>query len=96
VFSHPDVTGGHQARSGSGGAELTVVPDERELASVVFALENDDARHAVAAWGVVETALRMRGVALVAPGRATSRAQPVLRPVSTPLARRGWLPNRPR
>jgi len=90
VFSHPDVTGGHQARSGSGGAELTVVPDERELASVVFALENDDARHAVAAWGVVETALRMRGVALVAPGSSdlegTAGPAPGLHPT-----RSAWL-----
>lgn len=46
-----------------------MLPGERELLSVAFANQNDDARTAVAAWRVVCDALRLERVDLVADGR---------------------------
>ena len=69
VFSHPDE--GHPRvveRSGAGGTQKTLLPGERELASVVFALDDDDARTAVGAWHVVAEAFGLAGVRLVAAG----------------------------
>jgi len=72
VFSHP---GSGLARvverSGAGGAERAELPGERELLSVVFAGEEDDARSAVAAWHVLADALRLDGVRLIPPGDGT-------------------------
>ena len=44
------------------------MPGERELACVIFALDNDDARHAVVAWRVLAQAVGVTDVRMVAPG----------------------------
>jgi phenylalanyl-tRNA synthetase beta chain len=67
VFEHPDHGGGRLVgRAGSGGTEAARLPDERELLSVVFALDDDDARTAAVAWGVLAGALRLAEVSVVA------------------------------
>jgi phenylalanyl-tRNA synthetase beta chain len=55
-------------RAGAGGRERAELPGERELLAAVFALEEDDAHHAVASWHVVANAFRLDGVRLSAPG----------------------------
>ena len=76
VFSHPDTGGGRPVeRAGAAGAEVVVLPGERELASVVLAGPGDDARQAVAAWHVLAEALRLAGVDLVA---VSTPGQPVV------------------
>jgi phenylalanyl-tRNA synthetase beta chain len=68
VFSHPDE--GHPRvveRTGAGGTQRANLPGERELLGAVFALDDDDAASAVAAWHVVAGALRLAGVRLLAP-----------------------------
>jgi phenylalanyl-tRNA synthetase beta chain len=72
VFSHPAAGLARVVeRSGAGGAERAELPGERELMSAVFALDEDDARSAVAAWHVLADALRLDGVRLVPPGDGT-------------------------
>ncbi len=72
VFSHPGAGVARVVeRSGAGGAERAELPGERELLSAVFAGEDDDARFAVAAWHVLQDALRLDGVRLVPPGDGT-------------------------
>ncbi len=69
VFSHPGAGKARVVeRSGAGGTERAELPGERELASVVLAHGEDDARVAVAAWHVLADALRLQGVRLVRPG----------------------------
>jgi phenylalanyl-tRNA synthetase beta chain len=69
VFSHPDAGSPRVVeRSGAGGAQTALLPGERELLSAVFALDDDDARSATAAWHVVADAFHVGGVRLVAPG----------------------------
>jgi phenylalanyl-tRNA synthetase beta chain len=68
VFSHPDEGAPRVVeRSGSGGAQAAVLPGERELLGAVFALDEDDARTAVAVWAVLADAFRVSGVRIVAP-----------------------------
>jgi len=65
VFSHPDEGAGRVVeRAGAGGATTVVLPGERQLLGVALALDDDDARAAVAAWEVVAASLRLRAVAL--------------------------------
>jgi phenylalanyl-tRNA synthetase beta chain len=79
VFSHPDEGAPRVVeRSGAGGAQTTLLPGERELASVVFGRGGDDARTAVAAWHVVAEAFGLAGVRLVAPGPAEGLSFPTL------------------
>ncbi|HVB91720.1 MAG TPA: phenylalanine--tRNA ligase subunit beta [Acidimicrobiales bacterium] len=69
VFSHPDEGAPRVVeRSGAGGAQTTELPGERELLCAVFALPDDDATSAVAAWRVMADSFRLRRVRLVAPG----------------------------
>ena len=71
VFSHPgDGAPRIVERAGAGGLETAELPGERELLSAVFALEDDDARQAVAAWHVVADAFHLDRVRLVPPGDA--------------------------
>lgn len=65
VFSHPSELG-REARGGSGGATAVLLPGERELLSVAFAAEGDDARTATAAWCALAEALRLEPVEIVA------------------------------
>jgi phenylalanyl-tRNA synthetase beta chain len=68
VFSHPGEGAPRVVeRSGSGGSQTAVLPGERELLSAVFALDEDDARTAVAVWRVLADAFRVSGVRIVAP-----------------------------
>jgi phenylalanyl-tRNA synthetase beta chain len=69
VFSHPSEGRPRIVeRAGAGGAETAELPGERELVSVVFAGDEDDARSAVAAWHVIAEAFRLDGVRFVPPG----------------------------
>jgi phenylalanyl-tRNA synthetase beta chain len=69
VFSHPGAGLARIVeRSGAGGSERAELPGEREVLSAVFALDDDDARSAVAAWHVLADALHLDGVRLVPPG----------------------------
>ena len=69
VFSHPGEGAPRIVeRSGAGGTEQAELPGERELLSVVFSRDEDDAREAVASWHVLADALRLDVVRLVAPG----------------------------
>ncbi len=65
--SHPDAEG-RTARGGATGAQTALLPAERELLSAVFAMEGDDARTALGAWRVLEAALRLEPVDVVADG----------------------------
>jgi phenylalanyl-tRNA synthetase beta chain len=66
VFSHPDEGAPRLVeRSGSGGKQTAVLPGERELLGAVFALDDDDARTAVAIWRVLADAFRVSGVRIV-------------------------------
>jgi len=63
VFSHPGEGAPRVVeRSGAGGALTALLPGERELLSVVFALAEDDARTAAQAWQVLADACRLTGV----------------------------------
>ncbi len=69
VFSHPGEGAPRVVeRAGAGGMERAELPGERELLSGVFALADDDARTAVAAWHVLSDAFRLDGVRLVPHG----------------------------
>jgi phenylalanyl-tRNA synthetase beta chain len=69
VFSHPGEGAPRVVeRAGAGGRERAELPGEREMLGAVFALDADDATHAVAAWHVLADALRLDGVRLSAPG----------------------------
>ncbi len=69
VFSHPDDGAPRVVeRAGAGGAETAELPGEREMLSVVFARDADDARDAVASWHVIAEALHLDHVRLVSPG----------------------------
>ncbi len=69
VFSHPGEGAPRVVeRAGAGGRERAELPGERELLAAVFALEEDDARHAVASWHVLADAFHLEGVRLSAPG----------------------------
>ena len=69
VFSHPGVGAPRLVeRAGAGGAERAELPGEREMLAAVFALDDDDARDAVAAWHVVDDAFRLDGVRFLPPG----------------------------
>jgi phenylalanyl-tRNA synthetase beta chain len=73
VFSHPSQGAPRLVeRAGAGGAGRAELPGEREVLSAVFALDEDDVRHAVAAWHVVADALRVDGVRLVPPAPLTA------------------------
>jgi len=73
VFSHPAAGAGRVAgRAGAGGSSSALLPAERELLGVVLGLADDDARSAVAAWGVLAATLRLRGVEV----RAVDPAEP--------------------
>jgi phenylalanyl-tRNA synthetase beta chain len=66
VFSHPEEGSPRVVeRAGAGGLLSTDLPGERELLGAVFALEDDDAQSAVAAWHVVEHAFRLQGTRLL-------------------------------
>ncbi len=81
VFTHPDAGGGRPAaRAGAGGAAAALAPGERELLCAVWAGPDDDARQAVAGWGVLTSALLLEGVRVVDPGRpgAPAGGPPVL------------------
>jgi phenylalanyl-tRNA synthetase beta chain len=68
VFSHPEQGGARLVeRSGAGGAQTSELPGEREHLSAAFALEDDEASAAVAAWHVLGDAFRLDGVRLIAP-----------------------------
>ncbi|HTU39279.1 MAG TPA: phenylalanine--tRNA ligase subunit beta [Acidimicrobiales bacterium] len=72
VFSHPGEGAPRVVeRAGPGGLERAELPGERELLSSVLALEDDDARTAVAAWHVLADTFRVDGVRLVPPGAGT-------------------------
>ncbi len=72
VFSHPDEGSPRVVeRSGVGGSQTALLPGERELLSVTFAYDDDDARSATAAWHVLADAFRLSGVRLVAPDNST-------------------------
>jgi phenylalanyl-tRNA synthetase beta chain len=82
VFSHPDEGAGRVAgRAGAGGGSSAVLPGERELLAVALGLEGDDARAAVAAWGVLASSLRLRDVGLLAVDPA--EPEPGLHPTRT-------------
>jgi phenylalanyl-tRNA synthetase beta chain len=69
VFSHPGEGAPRVVeRAGAGGRERAELPGERELLAAVFALEDDDARQAVASWHVLVDAFRLDGVRVSAPG----------------------------
>ena len=69
VFSHPGEGAPRIVeRAGAGGTEMAELPGERELLSVVFANEGDDARQAVASWEVLADAFRLGRVRLIPPG----------------------------
>ncbi len=69
VFSHPGEGAPRVVeRAGAGGRERAELPGERELLCAVFALDHDDARHAVAAWHLLADAFQLNGVRLSAPG----------------------------
>ena len=69
VFSHPGEGAPRVVeRAGAGGRERAELPGEREMLAAVFALDEDDARHAVASWHVLADAFRLDGVRLSAPG----------------------------
>jgi phenylalanyl-tRNA synthetase beta chain len=73
VFSHPDEGSPRVVeRAGAGGAQRTLLPGERELLGAVFALEDDDARSAVAAWHVVADAFGVGSVRFAATGGGPS------------------------
>ncbi|HVA05350.1 MAG TPA: phenylalanine--tRNA ligase subunit beta [Acidimicrobiales bacterium] len=68
VFSHPDEGQPRRVkRTGAGGAQVALLPGERELLVAVFAHEEDDARTATVAWHVLADAFRLTRVRLVAP-----------------------------
>ncbi len=70
VFSHPDQGAPRVVeRAGAGGMGRAELPGEREMLAVVFALHDDDARTAVAAWHVVADAFALDGVRVVSPER---------------------------
>jgi phenylalanyl-tRNA synthetase beta chain len=80
VFSHPDQGEPRLVeRSGRGGSHMAVLPGERELLSAVFALDDDDARNAVAVWRVLADTFRVSGVRIVAPA-SDAPALPGLHP----------------
>jgi phenylalanyl-tRNA synthetase beta chain len=69
VFSHPGEGAPRVVeRAGAGGRERAELPGEREILASVFALDEDDAHHAVASWHVLADAFRLDGVRLSAPG----------------------------
>ncbi len=69
VFSHPGEGAPRVVeRAGAGGLETAELPGERELLAAVFALDDDDARQAVASWYVIADALHLDRVRLVPPG----------------------------
>jgi phenylalanyl-tRNA synthetase beta chain len=73
VFSHPSAGSPRVVeRAGAGGTERAELPGERELLSVVFAREGDDARSATAAWHLLADAFRLDGVRLVPPDDAAA------------------------
>jgi len=75
VFAHPDEGHSrHVERAGAEGGTTAVLPEERELITLLLALEGDDSANmvgddattAVAAWRVLAEARRIRSVAMVA------------------------------
>jgi phenylalanyl-tRNA synthetase beta chain len=69
VFSHPGEGAPRVVeRAGAGGRERAELPGEREMLAAVFALQDDDAHQAVAAWHVLSDAFHLDGVRLSAPG----------------------------
>jgi phenylalanyl-tRNA synthetase beta chain len=83
VFSHPDQGAPRVVeRSGVGGAQAALLPEEREMLSVVLAGADDDARTATLAWRVLADACRLTGVRLenVAAGSADVAGVPGLHP----------------
>ncbi len=77
VFSHP-AEGGRTSRGGTAGTQTALLPKERELLCAVLADDGDDARSAVAVWGVLADALRLGPVEVLAdaavPGLHPTRA----------------------
>jgi phenylalanyl-tRNA synthetase beta chain len=67
VFSPPAADRAVTERAGAGGAGQAALPDERELVSVIFAADGDDARTAVSALGALVEELGLIGIRMRSP-----------------------------
>ncbi len=79
VFAHPDLAGvSRRTRGGAGGALEVDLPAENERLTVLLGRVDDDARHAVALWGVIVDRLGLADVVVrsrdaLAPGLHVTR-----------------------
>lgn len=66
IFSHPSEMEREVTRAGASGEAVVKLPAEHEHLGILFANDGDDARCAVAAWRVIEDALRLDSAQIVA------------------------------